>query len=98
MPRTRFGKWSVIFLGLFIVFFAIAQIIVASGQRGGETFFDNLYISIPMSLVAFSGILAFAFGLYSILKQKERSVLVFIATIIGFLMLIFMVGELVGPE
>ena len=98
MPKTKLGKWSVRFLGLFVVFFVIAQIIVSTGQQGGETFFDNLYISIPMSLTLLSGVLAFVFGLISIIKSKERSILVIIATLIGLLVLIFIAGELFGSE
>jgi len=44
-----------------------------------------------------SGVLAFVFGLYSIIKQKERSWLVFIATFIGLLALAFTVGEVFWP-
>ncbi|MBI5037673.1 MAG: hypothetical protein HZC01_03160 [Candidatus Kerfeldbacteria bacterium] len=98
MPKTKLGKWSAWCLAFFVIFFAIAQIIVASGQEGGETFFDNLYISIPMTLVWLSGVFAFIFGSISITKSKERSVLVFIATGIGFLMLVFILGEIFGPD
>lgn len=98
MPKTKFGKWSVWCLGLFVVFFIGAQVIVASGQEGGETFFDNLFVSIPMSLVALSAIFAFAFGLFSIVKQKERSLLVYLATLVGLWILTFVVGEFIGPD
>lgn len=98
MPKTKFGKWSLVCIGSFIVFLLIGQAMVASGQEGGETFTDNLLISVPMSLALLSGVLAFAFGLYSIIKQKERSPMVFIAAAIGFLILVFAVGELLGPE
>ncbi len=98
MPKTKLGKWSVRFLGLFAVLFVISQIIVATGQEGGETFFDNLYISVPMTLTLLSGVLAFVFGLISIVKSKERSILVIIATLIGLLILIFVAGEFFGTE
>lgn len=97
MPKTKLGKWSVWCLGLLILFFIIVQIIIGSGQRGGDTFFDNLYISIPVALFALSGIFAFVFGLSSIIKNKERSPLVFIATIFGLLILAFIAGEFIGP-
>ena len=97
MPKTKLGKWSVLCLGLFFVFFILAQIIVASGQEGGETFFSNLYISIPMTLTALSGVLAFFLGIIGIIKSKERSPLVFIAALIGLLILGFAAGELLGP-
>jgi hypothetical protein len=68
---------------------------VASGQRGGETFLDNLYISVPMLLAAISGVLAFILGLIAIIKNKERAFFVFISTILGFFILWFVVGSLV---
>jgi hypothetical protein len=97
MPKTKFGKWSVGCLGLFFVLLLLARVIVASGQAGGETFFSNPLISVPMSLAGIAGVLAFVFGVYSIIKQKERSVLVFVTTLIGLLILGFAAGELFGP-
>lgn len=82
----------------FFVLFITAQLIVASGLEGGETFFDNLYISIPMTLTFLSGVLAFCLGLMAIIKKKERSPLVFIATFIGLLVLVFVAGEFLGPD
>ncbi len=98
MPKTKLGKWSARCLGFFVVMFVIVQLIVASGQEGGETFFDNLYISIPASLVLLSGVAAFILGIISIIKSKERSILVYVSTVIGFLILLFMIGELFGSE
>jgi hypothetical protein len=98
VPKTLLGKWS---LGLFaglVIFFLIARIIVASGQEGGETFFSNLSISIPMLLAGLSGVTAFFTGIIGIIKSKERSVLTFIATIIGFFILVFVSAELVSPH
>jgi len=97
MPKTKLGKWSLACLGLFFVFLILARLIVASGQEGGETFFSNLYISIPMLLAGLSGALAFFLGVIGIIKSKERSPLVFIAALIGLLILGFAAGELLGP-
>jgi len=82
---------------LFIFFFLFVQVLRAFGQQGGETFFSNPLFSIPALLTLVSGVLAFVFGLYSIIKQKERSPLVFVATFIGLLILAFAVGEFFGP-
>lgn len=98
MPKSKLGKWSVGCLGLFVLFLLIGNIVVASGQEGGETFVDNLYISIPMTLAGLSGIAAFVTGLVSIIKSRERSPLVYVATVIGLLLIIFLAGELFGPD
>jgi ABC-type uncharacterized transport system permease subunit len=48
MPKTRLGKWSVGLIILFFLLFALFQFLVASGQRGGATFFSNLVLAIPI--------------------------------------------------
>ena len=97
MPKTKFGKWSLVCIGLFFFFFLFVQVLRAFGQEAGDTFFNNPLFSIPALLTLVSGVLAFVFGLYSIIKQKERSTLVFIAAFIGLLILAFTAGELFGP-
>ena len=97
MPKTKLGKGSLICIGLFFILLVIVQLIVASGQTGGETFFDNLYISIPMFLAGIAGVLSFVLGIIGIIKSKERSALVFISSLIGLLILVFAVGEFLGP-
>lgn len=71
---------------------------MASGQRGGATFFSNLALSVPMLIAVISGISAFFTGIIGIIRSKERSVLTFIATIIGFLILFFVLGEFLVPH
>jgi hypothetical protein len=98
LPQTTPGKWSAGLAAGLIVFFLIARLIVASGQQGGETFFDNLAISIPMALAGLCGVAAFIVGLTAIIRHKERSILVFIATLIGLFVLIFIIGEFAAPH
>ena len=97
-PKTTLGKWSVALMVAFIVLLAIFQILVASGQRGGETFFSNLILTIPMLIAGVSGISAFVTGLIGIIKNKERSVIVYLAALIGLFVLFFWIGEIVFPH
>lgn len=98
MPKTRFGKWSV---GLIIAFFLLLAtgifVVSVLGQRGGETIFDNPVISIPMLVAGASAIAAFFTGIVAIIKNKERSIFCFVATLIGLLVLIFVLGEILVP-
>jgi hypothetical protein len=98
IPKTQLGKWSVWLIIAFIVLFILFQILVASGQRGGATFFSNLALSIPMFIAGISGISAFFTGIIGIIKNKEWSVLVFLSTIVGFLILFFVLGEFLVPH
>jgi hypothetical protein len=98
LPKTTPGKWSIGLIGGLVLFFALMWLLVASGQRGGETFFSNLALTVPALLAAISGIAAFFTGIISIIKSKERSVLVFLAVIIGLFVLIFCLGEFLSPH
>jgi len=98
IPRTRLGKWSIWLIIAFIALFTIFQILVAAGQRGGATIFSNLLLSVPMLIAAIAGISSFFTGIIGIIIKKERSVLVFIATILGFFILFFVLGEFLFPH
>jgi len=98
LPKSYLGKWSIGLIAAFVVFFVIFQILVASGQRGGETFFSNLALTIPIFLAGASGVLAFLTGLIGVIRNKERSILVFLAMLVGFLVLLFSIGEVAFPH
>lgn len=98
MPKTRLGKWSV---GLIIAFFALlfaGRLVAAATGGGGETFYDNIPLSLTMLSAVLSSVAAFVVGLVAVIKKRERSVLVYLAMLIGFLLLGFVFGELFGPE
>jgi hypothetical protein len=93
-PKTKLGKWSI---GLIIIFFllvAMCLILMALGQGVGDTFFSNLILGIPGFLAGVSVISAFIIGLVSIIKSRERSILVFLAMAIGFYILMVALGEI----
>ena len=51
------------------------------------------------SVVVFlSGLAALVTGLISIIKGRERSILVFLATLIGLFALLFLFGEFLFPH
>ena len=67
-------------------------------QEGGKTFFDNLWISIPMLGAGAAAITAFFTGIIAIVRNKERSILVILGALIGLLVLWFVVGEILVPH
>ena len=99
MPKTLLGKWAVGLISAFFLLFTTG-ILVASrqGPRADQTFLDNPVLSIPMLSAGAAGILAFLCGIISVIKSKEHSILVLAATIIGFLVLNFMLGEILFPH
>ena len=98
MPKSISGQWSIRFIIFFFLFLLIFFLFVASGERGGETFFSNLLLTVPFLLATISGIGAFFTGIISIIKNKERSVSVFISTGIGFLVLLWSIAEILFPH
>ena len=92
------GKWSTGLVIAFFLSFAVFQILVVSGQRGGDTFFSNPTLTIPIMLAWVSGISALVTGIIGIVKSRERSVLGFLATLIGLFVLIFSLGEILFPH
>ena len=98
LPKTVLGKWSIELILAFFLLLITGMIVVATGQEGGETIFDNLFISIPMITAAICGIASFFTGIISIIWKKERCILIFISSIIGLLILWFIIGEIIVPH
>ncbi|OGO07516.1 MAG: hypothetical protein A2Y92_04105 [Chloroflexi bacterium RBG_13_57_8] len=98
LPKTLPGKWSLGLTGASIILFVFLIIMGATGQEGGETFFDNLLLAIPGLLALVSGVAAFFTGVISIAFVKERAILVFLTTLFGLLVLFFFLGDLIVPH
>lgn len=99
MPETKVGKWAVGLIVAFFLLLATGMIVVSVfKQEGGETFLDNLWISIPMLGAGAAAIAALITGVIGIIKSKERSILVFIASLTGLLVLWFVLGEILVPH
>ncbi len=94
LPKTVLGKWAIGLILAFFLFLIIGMTVVATGQIGGNTIFDNLYISIPMLSAGICAIASFITGIISIIWKKERSILIFISSIIGLVILWFVIGEI----
>ncbi|MBT3319133.1 MAG: hypothetical protein HN948_00905 [Clostridia bacterium] len=90
LPKSKLGIWSVallIFSVLLVVLFFL--LINVFNQKGGETFFSNLTLTIPMICAWFAGVLSFIIGIIAVIKNKSRSMLVFISILIGFLVALY---------
>ena len=98
LPKTKLGKVSVILIIAFLVFILIFYSLVASGQRGGESFFSNPYLTIPFLLAVISAMASTILGIITIFRDKESSILVFFAVIVGFLIFLFVLGEILFPH
>lgn len=98
MPHTKLGKWSVGSIGVFFVSLLLFFILVATGQRGGDTFFSNPVLTIPILTAGAFGVAAFVVGILAIVKQKDHAVLVYLSIVIGAVVTIFIFAELLLPH
>lgn len=98
MPRSRPARWALILMvgsaWLFAAFFAL----VISGQKGGDTFFSNPWLAGTITAGAGTAILAALLSIYSIIRERERSVSVFVTTALGLLVLAYAILELAFPH
>lgn len=78
----------------FLIFYGLFLALVASGEKGGASFFSNPVLTVPVLLAGISGIAAFIFGIFAIIRDGERAFFVFISTLLGLLITFFVLGEL----
>jgi hypothetical protein len=55
-------------------------------------------LTAPMLIAAGSAVSSFVTGLISIIKRKERAILVFLSSLTGFLVLIYIILEFSFPH
>ena len=87
-PKTIKGIWSVRLILASVLFFILFFAVAASGQTGGDTFFSNLALAIPMLVAALSAVASFFTGIIAIIRNRERATFVYLSTTLGFLVLL----------
>lgn len=97
-PQTELGKRSAWLLVALAVFMGVFRINVLLGHRGGDTFFSNPSLAIPILLAGISGIAAFITGLISIVRKKERSIAVYLAVAVGLIVLIVALAQIISSH
>ena len=105
LPKTSLGRWS---LGLaaampvlFFIGMSFTTLLYKSVPAGGTILKDIAVrpaLALTMLAGMASGISAFIIGLIAIIRQKERALLVYGATLIGALLVIFLLGEFLSPH
>ena len=85
LPKTALGKWSIGGAVLSIAFWLALLILRTSGLG---------ILLLVTILVGLSGLSAFFTGIIGIIKSKDRSVIVFITTIMGFFIFLVVVSLL----
>jgi hypothetical protein len=105
MAKTRVGKWS---LGLiiampllFTIGMSFTDTLYESVPAGGTILRDIVSrpaLALTMLAGMASGVSALITGLIAIIKQKERGILVYAATLVGALLTLFLIAEVAFPH
>ena len=105
MPGTRLGRWTVGLIAVMPILFVIGSSFTHSlyeSVPAGRTILADIVARPILSLTMLAGMAAgisgFITGLSAIIKHKENAFLVYIATVIGGLLILFLIGELVFPH
>jgi len=89
MPRTKLGRWAGALAALFIVLLLVA---LNESKWLGLKIGDYRLILLGISMML-SGIAAFVTGIISIVKFKERSPIVILAVVLGFIAVLIIIME-----
>ena len=82
---------------LFFIGSSLTDSLYQSVPAGGTILKDIIArpaLALTMLAGMACGILAFITGLVAIIKQKERAILVYVSTIIGFLLILFLLAHI----
>jgi len=104
-PKTTLGKWSVGLIVampiLFVIGSSFTNALYKSVPAGGTILADiaaRPALALTMLAGMVAGISAFIVGLLAIVRQKENALLVYVSTVIGALLMLFLAGEIVFPH
>lgn len=105
MPKTSFGKWSLGLIAALVVLFFLGSLstnllyqAVPAGSTISEDMVGRPVLALTMLAGFVAGMAAFITGLIALIRQKERASLVYVATIIGLLLMLFLSGEMLFPH
>ncbi len=104
LPKSILGKWSVVLIVVMPILFYLGMSFADfySSIPAGKTILQDIVnrpgVALSMLVGFASGIIAFITGLVAIIKNRERSILVFLSTIIGALLILYLAGEIIFPH
>jgi hypothetical protein len=105
MPKTASGKWSLgLIIAMPVLFFigtSFTNLLYESVPAGRTILADiaaRPALALTMLAGNVSGVLAFITGIIAIVRQRERALLVYVATTMGALLMLFLIGEILFPH
>lgn len=105
VPKTTSGKWSVglivVMPILFVIGTSLTNLLYESVPAGGTIVADiaaRPALALTMLAGMAAGIAAFLVGLLALVRQNERALLVYVSTVVGMLLMVFLAGEFISPH
>lgn len=105
LPKTKLGGWSVALIIITPVLLRIGMLLAHTIYKlvpAGETILKDIVQRPALALTMLSGmttgVLAFMVGLTSIIKRREKGILVYLSTLLGMLFSLFLVAEILFPH
>ena len=104
IPETFLGKYSVVLIIAMPIFFYIGMSFVDFYEfvPAGKTIPHDVIVrpgvALPMLAGFVCGIAAFFTGIMGIIKKKDYSILVFLSSAMGFLVLLWCLAEVLFPH
>lgn len=92
------GRWSSTLLVGFFVLFGVFQLMVSLGVRGGDTYWDQPLLSIPITLAGLSGVASGVTAGIDMVQRHYATVSGILAVLVATAILVFFSGELLTPH
>ena len=104
-PITRIGYWSIGLILVMPILFAIGSSLADSlyeSVSAGSTILKDIaarpFLALSMLTGMAAGVAGFITGLLAIIRQKERALLVYLSTVIGGILTLYLIAELAFPH
>jgi predicted membrane channel-forming protein YqfA (hemolysin III family) len=96
LPGTKFGRWSFLLALIFVVLWLINTMLV-----GGVVVVPDSWNRVVMPIfgifMLLCGLVSGVFALIAVIRQHEKSWLVWLPLLVGLFMLFLLVGEFLIP-
>jgi hypothetical protein len=99
-PGTRLGRWAVVLAGIFVLMFVINSIVFIPvfGQGPSPALWLRTLLASYGILLMLCGLSAGVVGLLAVIRQHERSWLVWLAILPLAFVVFFLLGEFLVPH
>ena len=98
-PKTKLGKWALIlFVAQVLLMVIFYSIIAIFDVKGGDTFFSNPELFIPLISAWLSGAVALVLGVISLIRDKPKSILIILISLVTLLTTWYGIAEVTFPH